>query len=509
MRPTIVLSPLLLLAALLCCLGCEDSEKPEETLRPFAGETITVSFPADLGFEREWELALAEWKERTGADVELRPRQINYGDQSLLDAYGGSVAEAGDLILFPVTGTAQLGEARFFPVIPEDRLGSAGLNWQDLFKSLRESVGSRYGGPTEVPISCPVLTCYYREDLLNAAKLSPPQTWEEYQKLVETVDVWAGGLPVVEPWGGEFRATMFLARAVSYVKHPNEYSTFFDIRSGNPLVDQPGYQRALADAMKAVKAMPEAVLTYDTVDCRQEFFAGRAAMAITFETGVGNPIPALVPCREHNPDALLVEERPEGMQIGFAQLPGSSEVYHHTNNEWVAGNRNGVNRVALAGFGGLSAAVSARSSEVKTSAAWNLFEFLTDNEQFAQTFPPRTRTLCRTSEMSFPEVWLPTDITAAEGGSYLGEVSRTLDNGAIVVELPVVKRELFRGALSEVLGELFVNQVTQEDALRLVAERWRKISQEVGVEKVRDSYRSSLGLRPLSSKDEHRSTRLR
>ena len=256
MRSCLAPIPTLCLLAMLCCAGCGgDNDEPEVKANPFAGMTVQVSIPAGLGFEQEWELALAEWEQRTGAKVELTPRELT-PDVSLVDIYGGSAEAAGDLIIFPLTGIAELGDAGWLPVIPDPQQRPGQLDWNDLFQGLRESAGSRYGGPAALPLSCPALVCYYRDDLLAAANLSPPQTWDDYQKLAETVDDWAGGLPVIEPWTPEFRATMYLARAAAYVKHPDEYSMFFDIRSGDPQLTGPGFQRALQLSLAAVKTMP-------------------------------------------------------------------------------------------------------------------------------------------------------------------------------------------------------------------------------------------------------------
>lgn len=482
------------LLVLFGCAGCGEDEATVEA-NPFAGTQVTVSFPAGLGLEQNWELALAEWQKRTGAEVVLKPRTLA-GDQSLIDAYGGN-ADSADLVLFPLTGISVLGDAGWFPVIAEQLRKPNHLNWNDLFQGLRDTIGARYGGPATVPISCPVLTCYYREDLLAAANLSPPRTWEEYQKLAETVDTWAGGLPVIEPWSEEFRATMYLARAVSYVKHPNEYTTFFDIRSGEPQINSPGFQRALEDSLKAVQAMPPEVLAYDTYDCRGEFFAGRAAMAITFETGFENPLPVLVPTAPRSSETVTPQPRAADIAIGFVRLPGSAEVFHHSKNEWLPGANDGINYVTLSGFGGMTAAVSARSSELETAAAWNLFEFLTSLEQMATTFPPATRTVCRTSQTSYPELWLPEDMTAAEGGSYLGEVANSLDNKAFVAALPVIDREKFRAALTAGLTTCLSNPESAEETLKTVSTRWKEIAEKLGMETLRDSYRRSLGLRPL------------
>src|SRR5262249_36247776 len=142
-----------------------------------------------------------------------------------------------------------------------------GVGWRDLFAGLAGKFAARKGTPLFVPLSCPVLVCYYRRDLLGAAGLNPPQTWDDYQQLLEKLPNWAPGLAAAEPWGENFRATMFLARGVCAAQHSGHYSLFFDIETGAPLIDSPGFVRALETARAAVAKMPQDVLTYGPVDC--------------------------------------------------------------------------------------------------------------------------------------------------------------------------------------------------------------------------------------------------
>ena len=106
--------------------------------------------------------------------------------------------------------------------------------------------------------------------------------------------------------------------------------------------------------------------------------------------------------------------------------------------------------------------------------------------------------------MSSPDMWLPDDLTAAEGGDYLGAVARSLENKACVTELPFIGRDRFRAALTEGLNSALEENAEPAAALKTIAENWREIAAAIGIEKVRDSYRNSLGLRPLSAKDDLR-----
>ena len=63
------------LVASVCLLtlpGCEDQpDKPRAPAHPFSGQTVTVAFPAGLGFGDSWRAALDEWSEQTGAKCKL------------------------------------------------------------------------------------------------------------------------------------------------------------------------------------------------------------------------------------------------------------------------------------------------------------------------------------------------------------------------------------------------------------------------------------------------------
>ena len=326
-----------------------DPNAPQE--RPFVGRTVRVVAPHEIAERPDWQIMLDEWGEQTGAEWTLTPFDFTSGD-SLPDH---------DVLVLPTSNVQSLGSTAPLAPIPLERQGPERLAWLDLFQGLRERVASIDGKPAVVPVSSPVLVLYYRRDLLENAGLRPPETWADYQTLLEKLDEWAPGLTAVEPWGEEFRATMFLARAASYAKHPGNYSFDFDISTGDPLIGTPGFARALEDAVKAVAKMPVEVRTFSPADCRRAFFEGRAALAIAYETGPGNPI-----LPGGRPDTGSNEEREETsarddtdsdasrpsheFSAGFVRLPGSREVYNPSSERWESPPGQGVNRVTLADF---------------------------------------------------------------------------------------------------------------------------------------------------------------
>jgi ABC-type glycerol-3-phosphate transport system substrate-binding protein len=502
----------LVLCGVVGCSGCTDTTQYDpaamDGAKPFAGRKLELVVPAGVGFSTSWDLPVKEWAEQTGADYRIVEYGLTQENRPLAELLGHASSETANrdaaVFVFPITQVAELAADGLLASIPKEvqttgnEQTADSLDWIDFFKGLRENAASVEGKPTIIPISSPVLVCYYRRDLLDGVQFSPPKTWDEYQQLLDSLHQWAPGLTAVEPWGEEFRATLFLARAVSSAKHPANFSLFFNINTGKPLIDSPGFVRALQRAKKALAKMPTAVKGYSPADCRREFFSGKAAMAITFETGPGNPQVPFGPVSRRqkatSPETDSVIGRPELMVVGFSRLPGDREVYNLSTKRWESG-RNGLNHVALTAYSGLCAGVSANCTPQQAQAAWNLLGTLT-RDHLTVAFPGATKSPCRASQIFDVATWVGDDLSASESQDYLDVVTESLRDMRLVAELPLVGRDAFRAALTEGIGQALSQEVDAQKALNAVAQRWRKIADEIGRQKVHNSYRRSLGLRP-------------
>jgi ABC-type glycerol-3-phosphate transport system substrate-binding protein len=457
---------------LLMAIGCDDDEtaKSGVALHPFANETVTVAVPKGSGFSEAWKGLLDEWSEQTGAAYRL----VDYDEGS---SARGALPQ-GDLIVLPFADLGEFVAANRLALIPAAQIsGESAKDWLDFFAGLRERVLSIGGSPTIIPFSCPVLTCYFRRDLLDKAGLKPPRTWDEYQTLAESVSKWAPGLSVAEPWAPDFRATMFLARALPAVKSPGSYSVFFDIESGEPLIDSPGFVRSLEQSVAAVSKLPAEVKNLTPAECRRLILTGKAAIAIAFEPG--------------RTDVKKVE-RPSGISLSFARLPGVRQVFSHAANAWTTPDQ-GINDATLAPFTGLAAGVAKSIPSKRADAAWNLASFLS-LDRYEQAFVNAPKSVCRESQLSGAATWVSPDFRTNELFGYEAVTAESLRQPNISAELPVLGRPKFRQALTEGLTAALEGKISPEAALKGVAQRWHAISKELGVDHVRDSYRKCLGL---------------
>ncbi len=452
-----------------------------------------MGVPAEMGFRTAWVGPLNEWAAQTGAKFELTELAARDGAESFTAFLGD---DRQTLAIFPLEESGALVAAGELAVIPESvqASGENGISWSDLFGGLAGKIAARKGAAYFLPLSCPVLVCYFRHDLLSAKGLSPPQTWDDYQQLLDKLENWAPGLEVVEPWGEEFRATMFLARAASLAQHPSHFSLFFDIETGDPLIDSPGFVRALDASLTAVARMPRAVLSYDPADCRAAILLGRAALAIAFEsTGIGSSATV-------EPELGKAAERPDQMSIGFVRLPGSREFYNPTRRTWEGPADKGIHQVTLCGFAGLAVGASSRNTPLQSEAAWNALRRV-GGLNLTSGFPAGVVGLCRESQVQNPGNAIGIGLEGDEIMAYAGVVAEALRDTRLVAELPVAGRVEFRKALARSLEAPLSGSQTSEEALQGIAQEWRAIVNRIGAAKFRDNYRLNLGLSPLAHRN--------
>ncbi|MEX2286585.1 MAG: extracellular solute-binding protein, partial [Planctomycetaceae bacterium] len=494
------------LVSLALGVGCSDST-PRATSQlqtdPQSDVTIEVAVPAGMGFSDSWQLVLDEWSAQTGTKVKLREYDAGAYESPLIELLADNETRKRlpTMFVIPMSRAAELAAVGAVAVIPHEQQGAERLNWTDVFQGLRGS--ATYVGRSDffVPVSSPVLVCYYRRDLLERAGLNPPSTWDDYQTLLETLGRWAPGLTAVEPWSEEYRATLFLARAAAFAKHPANISFCFDIKNGEPLIENPGFVRALESSRAAFSKMPAAVAHYQPADCRRDLLAGKAAIGIALETGPGNPpLPFGTEKRrsssttgEQSADAARNQNERDPVDLACVRLPGSKQVFNTSLNEWES-PRSGVNFSSLNGFAGLVIGVSTRGTRPEKLAAWNLLGTVTLGNLEA-AFPGPTKSVCRESQVPDGPRWLGDELGPDTAQSYINAVEKTLQDAGLTAELPVIGRWDFRNALTDELGAFLASgsTATPQGVLAKVAQRWRDILKELGPANVHNSYLRGLG----------------
>ncbi len=461
-------------------VGCDPkpAAAPQAEL-PYAGQTVEVAAPQDLELRELWQPILQEWQAVTGATVSWS--EYDSSNQPWKHNSLAGQSSAGRVVVLPLADLPEADAAGILrPVPPATR---ERIDQKDIFLGLKESTLSRDKKLIAAPVSAPPLLCYYRADLLSAAGRKPPRTWDEYQKLVEELEQWAPQLTAWEPCGPEFRASLLLARSAAYCKHAQNYSLWFDIQTGEPLFDTPGFERALETAQATWKKMPAEIWTATPEACRQALLDSRAALALTWEPSATYPRPS--------PTTPGIREHQEPLPIGVVALPGAASVYQRDAKRWETMPDDSPNQPGFVGFTGLTLAVTAKN---ETDAAWSLFEALV--RQISQAFAERPRSPCRESETGLPLFGADGSISPDTAGMAIDASAAMLRQTHVACDLAVPQARAIREILSAELAAMQNGTASPRDVLTAINSKIAAATQP-DRESLRNAYRRSLGLSPL------------
>ena len=468
--------PSLMVCVLLC--GCPDSKSPvgaNTVPLPFKGQEVELLVPKELKLATTWEVLIQEWSSQTGAVVrwtEYSPEEEGTFGKSLEQ----TASSGGRVVLFSLQRLSEFDHH----LAPLGTAVGSDLDLKDLFKGLRERVVSRERSPIAMPIAAPVLVCYYRRDLLKAAGLKPPATWEDYQSLLEGLPRWAPELTAVEPLAPDHRAATFFARSLAFAKHPENYSVWFDFETGEPLVQTPGFVEALATAQRAWRQMPSSINEMTPAECRRAVLEGRSALALAFEPStVAEAAPRI--------------ERAPGIEIGICRLPGSRRVFNRNSNRWETSAAGSLHAPGLCGTTGLAAGITLPTSGSNNVAAWNLLSTLVGSE-FESVWATLPKSPCRESQVSTAPAWSNDGLNTEEASQYVDAVAQTLRDPELVAELPLPRADEFRAATARCVTRVLSGEVDSATALATLQSELDEIATSLGKDAVRKAYRRGLGL---------------
>ncbi len=445
------------------------------------GQELELFAPKSLNLPVIWEVLLQEWSSQTGATTRIVEFDPQAGVPQLSEPDAGT---GGGMVLFPLNQLSEF-DSKLSPILSSDTR----IDTKDLFKGLRERVLSREGELIAYPISVPVMVCYYRQDLLRAARKKAPETWEEYDQLVGSLDTWAPGLVAVEPLGSEDRATTFFTKSLAFCKHPENYSVWFDIDSARPTLTSPGFVEALENARQTWARLPRETLTYRVDECRRMLLMGKAAMALAWEPQSSD----LVARTDAGGTSPI--QRLEGIEVGICRLPGSRRVFNRNSKKWDTIPAGQVHAPALCGFAGLAAGVRLQNTK-GDSAASSLLISLSSSAMFDEAFAVLPKGPCRESQTPLAPTWFGPELSTEEASQYTDAVAQSLRDMQVVSELPLIGASEFRRATSDALEPLLRGEADTEQTLKVMQQSYEAIVDRLGRDAVRDSHRRGLGMSP-------------
>jgi ABC-type glycerol-3-phosphate transport system substrate-binding protein len=457
--------------------GCPQPRKDatnEAEKLPFAGVKLRLQVVDDPAMAKAIDRLRGEWAAQSGSEFEV----VEAAEKEMSE----SDSLSADAVICPSHLLGVLAEKKLLA----EKIQS-GSDWATEFElpKIREaSWGKKIYG---LPFGSPLLTIYCRADLLDKHNLPPPKTWAEYQELAKllssdknsTPDApWRGTLePLAPGWAG----LTLLARAAPYVKHPDNYSTWFDVHTMEPLIAGPPIVQALSELVEAAKADSVEALKSDPSAVRRAFWAGQCGMAVTWPTASQQQ------GGENQPAA-----KPDEFAVAFAELPGATRVYNVNDEQWETRPEDAPSTVPLVGGSGRMGVVSAKSPA--TEAAFALLIWLSDDQNSPQICPvSELTTLFRKSHVDKPQIWTEKQVTATAAAQYARLTVATL-GGERWLSVRIPGRDEYLAALDEAVRSAVADGTPPAEALAKAAEKWREITEKRGKDRQKTAYLHSLGL---------------
>ncbi len=465
--------------------GCGQTKTAPDQADAIASEThLKLLVVDDPAMAAAIDKLRAEWKARSGATLAVE--QMSLAEFDALQALDPSL----DAVIYPSRKLGPLAERGWIAPLPADFQTNRELAWPDSFELLKVVETVWATTPYAVAFGSPVLTCYYRPDLLERFQKSPPRTWSEFHALAEFFShrenlrdaappegtPWYGALaPLAEGWSGQ----LLLARAAAMAKHRDHYSTLFKVDTMEPLIAGAGFVRALEQIVAESKLHGADAPRLDVDAVRREFLAGHAALALAW------------PAHAASEQATEAGKLP----IGFVELPGSDEVYDFVNRHWDVRAKDENKRATLLGLAGRLGSVNRQSAHA--AAAFQLLAWLSGVEWGAEVSgASAATTLYRRSQLRAPAPWVDkgTDVKAA--AEYALSVRDAMTNSSYLYALRIAGQDRYLSALDAAVRKALSGELAPQQALDEAAAQWNDITRDLGIEPQRTAYCHSLGIEP-------------
>ena len=176
--------------------------------------------------------------------------------------------------------------------------------------------------------------------------------------------------------------------------------------------------------------------------------------------------------------------------IGFAELPGASEVYDFGRKKWGERGAGEHPRVPLLAVSGRMVSVTATSGEQE--AAENMATWIAGSEASLQISPssPET-TLFRGSQEPDAGRWLGS--VGEKGKSeYVAALRQTQERPQYSRGICLPGRREYLSALDQAVSDALQGKKSPEDALAAAAAAWDKITARRGLESQRTALERSM-----------------
>ncbi len=373
------------------------------------------------------------------------------------------------------------------------------LQWEDIAPLFRNFSAIYKGHTYSIPLDGDFHMIYYRTDLFNEAGLTPPATWDEYLKIAKRFhgkDLNGDGKPdygsCIEKRPKEFSASILGSFVTPFLQSQGTaQGIFFDPDTMKPLVNNPGFARALEIYKKTMDYGVPDDQNLSQAKSRELFLEGRCALTLDWgDVGTLAIDPAI---------SKVINK------VGAFITPGTTQILDQKTSKLVACDKftcpyaiAGVNHAPYAAYGGWVGVVAAKTAPRVKDAAYSFLSYMGQPAQsnIDVTLGETGFNPYRFSQFEKVDPWIKAGMSPEAANSYLGAIGVSLNSSNMVLDLTIPHNQQYIEALDAIRADFLVNKITKEQAMQQIEQRWEQITNQVGRESQRIAYRASLQLTP-------------
>jgi multiple sugar transport system substrate-binding protein len=465
--------------------------------RPYEGVDVTVVTFTGPQIAEPLQRRAPDFNELTGANVEVVT--VPFADlfQSVLtDQVTGT--NSFDAFVFAPQWVVDYISAGIIEDLTERIANDPDLQWEDVGQFFREFSSTFEGQVYTIPLDGDFHMVYYRTDVLEQNGLEPPRTWDDYLAIAEATH----GQDMNGDGEADFGSCISKARSqqsywwIHSIAAPflqtlgTSQGVFFDTETFEPLVNNPGFIRAL-EIYQATNAFgPPNEQTLNVGDTRSLMTSGRCALTLDW-----GDIGSLAV----DPEQSVVQDL-----VGAVITPGSTEVLDRETGELVPCDDmtcpyaiDGVNHAPFASFGGWSGGVSANAPDDVKDAAYAFFSYMAQPAQANEdvTIGRTGFNPYRISQFENLEPWLAGGFSETAANDYLGAIQNSLNSPNMVLDLRIPQNQQYQQViLDTILSQFIAGEFTAEEAAQEIESQWNSLSDESGREDQLAAYLGTLGI---------------
>lgn len=466
--------------------GQPDADQDENPVNEVVLDEITVLI---IGDEKVGPTIQRQWAARRDGKLKVlnkTQREFESDDFALDDNI--------DVIIYPPALIGELVSRSRIAEIPRAVWSDTEqLNSKELLRHAR-STSVRTGRSTwAVPLGSPQLVMFYRRDVLEELETSVPETWEEFDALVQklrntqTLSDGSGnnlptavGIPLKNGWAGR----IFVSRVAAYVRARGKLSILFDRDSMEPLIETQPFVEALTNLKANLQGNNNDSSNWKTAkEIYLEMVNGRLAVALSWPSSQFT----------QSEDGSGFDQSKVIDAIEIARLPGSFRWFDGGDTGWAARDKMDSPHVDVIGFDGLIASVNQKSGHSLT--AHEFLKWLPSKAISLTTMTESSRSgPFRASHLGDLTRWTG-DAISPETSQQYGDVIQQINQESVAFVFPRIPgHSRYLNALDAAIEKCLRGELEPLAALKEAAEKWREITTELDAKTQRANLRRDEGI---------------